>query len=544
MTSRIKPYTLVEFIPSGKQNNQKSNKKPRSVDIVPTDWLLYDTKQNVLCKFLPPPYTQERCQILTELVEKRSPAPEDYPLYPANIVSHADSYAQALVRLQELESKKTAFTTDSEETNKKTVNNIIKVLKRKNKDPSYLKYLFENAADPEPEIVVNDLEECQNSSNSEDGSWLDDYSNKDTDQSTSDYEFLTDLPAKRKKSRSNNHKPKKLKVSASKKKCSQPRFATFRVFPKTNIKKMKLPKKSPTVQIIPAKEDKSFQKSISKSEEASTIQASTPQTFSDNALPEISTATDTDAMDLDTTSVWNPPPTQSNISSNFSIIPRLETSNMKTFSMADFSDALNKLLTLDEKINKVISNQQALDKKLDKMDKRQQAALQVFTQSQLEKDNLQQHADSLTTEDFKIKYNIQLPLDTFEDFELFEEKLKTPEIYQAFKLLIKYIEKGNSVTIALTNILKKFMTRNLAMKCNMCINRSKDKYLVGDTIFVKTIVEYITNYLNRDVKEGAQPLVTTKMVASSFGIVFTNSKDWDGHRSKRSVSEAAKVNEI
>lgn len=93
--------------------------------------------------------------------------------------------------------------------------------------------------------------------------------------------------------------------------------------------------------------------------------------------------------------------------------------------------------------------------------------------------------------------------------------------------------------MALTNILKKFMTRNFAMQCNM--QRGNNKHIVGETSFVKTIVDFLTNYYNRDVKEGDEPKITSKMVSSSFGIVFTNSKDWDGHRAKRSSDKALKM---
>lgn len=84
------------------------------------------------------------------------------------------------------------------------------------------------------------------------------------------------------------------------------------------------------------------------------------------------------------------------------------------------------------------------------------------------------------------------------------------------------------------------MTRNFATQCT--IKRGSNKHIVGETIFIRSTVEYLTKYLNRDVKEGEELKVTSKMVLLSFGVVFSNSKDWDGHRAKRSGDHQAQKN--
>lgn len=143
--------------------------------------------------------------------------------------------------------------------------------------------------------------------------------------------------------------------------------------------------------------------------------------------------------------------------------------------------------------------------------------------------------DTLTLSEFAQKIQVNLPIDTVENFHLFEEKLKEPEIMEIFKKQLTFIDKGPTITMALTNILKRFMTRNLAMQCNMSLSRN-NKEVVKDTLFVKTVVEYITAWLNRNTKEG-EPMISSKVVSSSFGIVFTGSKDWDGYRLKRTTTQ-------
>lgn len=202
---------------------------------------------------------------------------------------------------------------------------------------------------------------------------------------------------------------------------------------------------------------------------------------------------------------------------------------------SELATAFSTMLSLSEKLDLVLSHQKTLSEKIDNLDKRQQAAIKIYAESILQKENLHNHADTLTIIDFTNKFGITLPMQTKEDFDNLEVKLKNPEIFEAFKLQLRNIDKGSSVTMALTCILKVFMSRNLAMQCNMSLERNNKK-VVKDTIFVKTIVDYITNWLNRNCKDNEEK-ISTKMVMSSFGVVFTNSKDWKGYRAKRGRSQ-------
>lgn len=77
-------YQLVEFV---------SRKKQKFIDVVPTDWVSYDDSINkIVSKFMPPPYDAENNQLLHDLIQKRGPAPADWPTYYIKIRGQASEY--------------------------------------------------------------------------------------------------------------------------------------------------------------------------------------------------------------------------------------------------------------------------------------------------------------------------------------------------------------------------------------------------------------------------------------------------------------------
>lgn len=64
---------------------------------------------------------------------------------------------------------------------------------------------------------------------------------------------------------------------------------------------------------------------------------------------------------------------------------------------------------------------------------------------------------------FTEKYDIEFPCKTLVDFMQFEEKLKSKEMRQDFQLnLWKIVDTSTSLLKTLTNIFKKYMSRDVA----------------------------------------------------------------------------------
>ncbi|XP_051160108.1 uncharacterized protein LOC127280850 isoform X1 [Leptopilina boulardi] len=100
-------FQLVEFVGT---HGSKSKKK-RSLDIIPSSWMSFDTKEGKLvAKFMPPPYDSENIELLYSLVETEGIAPESWPTYSVKIRGHAKTYSEAIKRLKVLENEDYAFT--------------------------------------------------------------------------------------------------------------------------------------------------------------------------------------------------------------------------------------------------------------------------------------------------------------------------------------------------------------------------------------------------------------------------------------------------
>lgn len=120
-------YFVVEFIKRGRVGI-------RSIDIVPSKWLLFDRKENKMkCFFLGPPYEEENLRMLQQFVEMRADAPASWSKYNIKIVARAskfffyilikskmmfisfsETYSEALTKLKVVECNKYAFTSNSE----------------------------------------------------------------------------------------------------------------------------------------------------------------------------------------------------------------------------------------------------------------------------------------------------------------------------------------------------------------------------------------------------------------------------------------------
>lgn len=76
------PYKLIEFAKEMKDGI-------KSVDVVPSSWILYDNVEDLMTKFMPQPYNDEIVAYLHSLMQLKAPAPESWPNYTINVRGEA-----------------------------------------------------------------------------------------------------------------------------------------------------------------------------------------------------------------------------------------------------------------------------------------------------------------------------------------------------------------------------------------------------------------------------------------------------------------------
>jgi len=87
LKKRRKTFDVVYFIDS---NNDE---KKKSIDCVPSSWIFFDKKMHqIMTKFMPPPYTKKKCNLLHKLVKTNKNAPDKWPNYAVKIVESAGMY--------------------------------------------------------------------------------------------------------------------------------------------------------------------------------------------------------------------------------------------------------------------------------------------------------------------------------------------------------------------------------------------------------------------------------------------------------------------
>ncbi|XP_067203289.1 uncharacterized protein [Linepithema humile] len=155
-----RPYVIVQFVTRGRKGSIKQ------LDIVPRNWLDWNAKtKKIKCKFLPPPYTERDSELLHNIVKNLDTAPTSWPEYTVEIKAHGKTYADALLRLQLLNDKEFAFTSnsneDQNEKSKKVENSIRK--KKLLKNEKQINELFNSVTTVEEFLHEDRLpNECEN----------------------------------------------------------------------------------------------------------------------------------------------------------------------------------------------------------------------------------------------------------------------------------------------------------------------------------------------------------------------------------------------
>ncbi|XP_036149748.1 uncharacterized protein LOC105833247 isoform X3 [Monomorium pharaonis] len=85
----------------------------KSMDCVPSTWISFEPeKQELVAKFMPPPYTKKNCNVLHELVKNNKIPLEKWPQYPIKILESAETYSEALLKMEKLIKEDFNYTTD------------------------------------------------------------------------------------------------------------------------------------------------------------------------------------------------------------------------------------------------------------------------------------------------------------------------------------------------------------------------------------------------------------------------------------------------
>lgn len=85
-TLKKKMFDIVQFV-------QRDDSEKKSIDCVPSSWIIFDQKSHqLMTKFMPPPYTASRCFALHKMVKENKNAPDNWPNYAINIVQSVGKY--------------------------------------------------------------------------------------------------------------------------------------------------------------------------------------------------------------------------------------------------------------------------------------------------------------------------------------------------------------------------------------------------------------------------------------------------------------------
>ncbi|XP_011315303.1 uncharacterized protein [Fopius arisanus] len=135
------------------------------------------------------------------------------------------------------------------------------------------------------------------------------------------------------------------------------------------------------------------------------------------------------------------------------------------------------------------------------------------------------------------KYRLELPLKTLEDFDAFDERLRTDaEFLSDFgHSLVVCFDRDDRLSRTITNVLRRHLSRELAMKFT-ATKLSPAKLVFKETKFCACMFDILVQLYNKDVRRIP---ITEKRFYTTLSGIFPNAKDWDGYRSVRKKPRTA-----
>ncbi|CAL1678928.1 unnamed protein product [Lasius platythorax] len=127
-------------------------------------------------------------------------------------------------------------------------------------------------------------------------------------------------------------------------------------------------------------------------------------------------------------------------------------------------------------------------------------------------------------ETFKVKYKLNLPLNTYEEFIELDNKIREDECGTFFKLMLsKQFDNEKTLYINIKAILKQYITKNVALLFT-AQKEVRDQRVFKDTNFSKCLLSVINE------KKG----ILDKDYLKALGDVLSSAKSWDPPRARPS----------
>ncbi|KAJ8684401.1 hypothetical protein QAD02_020193 [Eretmocerus hayati] len=142
-----------------------------------------------------------------------------------------------------------------------------------------------------------------------------------------------------------------------------------------------------------------------------------------------------------------------------------------------------------------------------------------------------------TIDDIAKKFDMALPTQTIENFQLLDGKLLDEKLRKIMvEFLLNRITKKTSLTKSMAAILKKFVTRPVLQNYT-ATKKSRDKQLFCKTQLY-SLIEGPMRYMFRD-KDGTS--MDEALVKKSVGLAINSSTDWVSARKNRHGAQEART---
>ncbi|XP_051159116.1 uncharacterized protein LOC127280265 isoform X2 [Leptopilina boulardi] len=507
MTSQLlkkeRKYTLIKFVYEDEQSkNEKSE-----IETVPNTWIGFDlTRHQLISKFMPPPYTSKRLKVLREIVKQCKEPISDWPSYDIDIRGYAKSYEEAEVQIRKLTVQPYCFTTDENET-PSAISERIKKMHESQKSETLPKKDAEDLlkiSSLDEEVSDDESNSCNQSKTSEGGQFSEQssFSGQDTEVVRVEKEIAQKSQSSRLEFLDPHSKTKFYSMPSEGQEDLNPDAAK-----KTPLAAKSTEKKTEKVtQANSTSNKKKGENSVSKNLKPS----KNNQQFVNN----------------------------SSLSQDLEILDELKSSNLdSTNKKSSGQRAKGNEGKSKQSTNLISKNKEKEDIPLSlfeilmdfltrlESDIRQIKRDIAHLKSMIEAIN---GTKNVQAESLAERHGLDLPLKTESDFQKLENCLESNSFSKEFKQsLLMLIDHDNVLSKTITNILRKYLSRDVAMSY-VATKRTEGKKLFKPTIFCKKMHDVIASKMETERKE-----FTDRAFYRALGVVLTNSKDWKGHRQLR-----------
>ncbi|XP_043471280.1 uncharacterized protein LOC122512384 [Leptopilina heterotoma] len=490
----IKKYLLFEFI----YPDKNSVNSVKDIDFACKDWIFFDDEENeLLCQFMPPPYTNENHRLLTDLLKADAPAPADWPAYPITLKGHAATYEEALQKLRVLETEKFAYTTGVDSAGEEKSIEITRRIRSKQtkistKTKSAL--VVPSLADPIPEKRSKTQEIIDSDST--------------TKKRALEVPSLADpIPKKRSKTQEIIDSDSTTKKRA----LEVPSLAD--PIPE---------KRSKTREIIDSDNSSDFEDVHFRQTSGLNTQYY-PSTSRGNI-----TALESRGQQNSISSKLSQNKNLNNIKKTTNAAPQLPKHQTLPSSIPYSYREDNNILTRIKKQNDaILSGISDI-----KTDVRESAENFRLLHAHL---NVGGQVPSLSNFTFINDNKLDVPFKELEDFQKFDNDLETKEEFknQFIASLPQLFDPSLKIRKTITNILRTYLSKNVALQY-VAMKKTKDKLIFKKTSMITCIIAAMST-CHKDPLSGL--FLNEQTFLAELKAVLPNAKDWEGGRKARAVDE-------